>query len=223
VGQEFIIKTDHKSLSFLSDHKATTKIQQKTLLKLMDLNFKIQHKKGISNAAADALSRCVVLPSVHVVSGSAPSWLERVVEGYADDPQAQELLLEFSIASPNTKGYSLIQGVIKHRNRVWIGNNKLAQDHIMEDLHNSGIGGHSGIQATYKRIKALFAWPRMKTCVTDFVRACQICQQAKVEHVKLPGLLQPLPVPSQAWSTVSLDFIEGLPKLGGYDVIFSGD
>jgi transposase InsO family protein len=41
-----------------------------------------------------------------------------------------------------------------------------------------------------------------------------------VEHTKLPGLLQPLLVPSQAWSTVSLDFIEGLPKSGGYDVIF---
>jgi hypothetical protein len=41
-----------------------------------------------------------------------------------------------------------------------------------------------------------------------------------VEHTKLPGLLQPLLVPSQAWSTVSLDFIEGLPKSRGYDVIF---
>jgi len=44
-------------------------------------------------------------------------------------------------------------------------------------------------------------------------------QQAKCEHVKLPGLLQPLHVPEQAWSTVSLDFIERLHKSEQYDVI----
>jgi transposase InsO family protein len=37
--------------------------------------------------------------------------------------------------------------------------------------------------------------------------------------VKLPRLLQPLPVPVRAWTTVSLDFVEGLPKSEGYDVI----
>jgi hypothetical protein len=39
--QQFIIKTDHRSLLFLTEQKATTKLQQKALLKLMDLNFKI--------------------------------------------------------------------------------------------------------------------------------------------------------------------------------------
>lgn len=53
----------------------------------------------------------------------------------------------------------------------------------------------------------------------DYVQGCEICQQAKTEHCKSPGLLQPFPVPLQAWTTVSLDFIEGLPKSGGYDTI----
>jgi len=51
----------------------------------------------------------------------------------------------------------------------------------------------------------------MKQMVTAFVQHCQICQQAKTERIKSPGLLQPLPVPSQAWEIVCLDFIEGLP------------
>lgn len=37
--------------------------------------------------------------------------------------------------------------------------------------------------------------------------------------MKVPGLLQPLSIPTQAWQSVSLDFIEGLPKSGSYDVI----
>ena len=40
-GQEFIIRTDHRSLLFLTEQRAHTKLQQKALLKLMDLNFKI--------------------------------------------------------------------------------------------------------------------------------------------------------------------------------------
>lgn len=102
---------------------------------------------------------------------------------------------------------------------MWIGNKKLAQSHILRSLHHSGIGGHSGIHATYQRVKSLFAWPKLKQFVTLFVQACQIYQQAKSEHVKSPSLLQPLPVPEQAWATISLDFIEGLPKSGDFDVI----
>ena len=102
---------------------------------------------------------------------------------------------------------------------MWIGNNLLAQNHILQALHSSAIGGHSGIHATYHRIKSLFAWPHLKETVTAFVQSCDICQKAKSEHVKLPGLLQPLPVPSQAWSTICLDFIEGLPKSGTFNVI----
>ena len=100
-----------------------------------------------------------------------------------------------------------------------MGNNTIAQQHIMQALHAGAVGGHSGVQATYQRIKALFAWPKLKQTITQFVQGCQICQQAKHEHVKLPRLLQPLPVPEQAWHTMSLDFIEGLPKSYKWDVI----
>lgn len=86
-------------------------------------------------------------------------------------------------------------------------------------MHISGIGGHSGINGTYHRVKSLFAWPKLKQTVTAYVQSCSVCQQAKVEHVKLPGLLQSLAIPTQAWATVCLDFIEGLPKARGFDSI----
>jgi IS30 family transposase len=46
-----------------------------------------------------------------------------------------------------------------------------------------------------------------------------VCQISKTEHVSYPGLLQPLPIPDQKWSDISLDFVEGLPKSRGKDVI----
>jgi len=51
----------------------------------------------------------------------------------------------------------------------------------------------------------------MKTSVKEFVNACVTYQQAKAERVPYPGLLQPLPVPDQAWKVITMDFIEGLP------------
>jgi hypothetical protein len=211
LAQEFVIKIDHMSLLYLTEQKATTKLQHKAFLKLMDLNFKIQYKKGISNTAADALSR-QPHSEVNAISVCQPVWMEKVLQGYYDDEEAKQLLSELNICPANEKGYSLHDGIIKLNNKIWIGNNKLAQNHITQALN-------SGMQATYMRIKALFFWPRMKQTIADYVQACQVCQQAKVEHVKLPGLLQPLPVPSQAWEVVSMDFVEGLPKSGTFDVI----
>lgn len=59
----------------------------------------------------------------------------------------------------------------------------------------------------------------MKKSVQDYIATCEVCAQAKPEHCKLSGLLQPLPVPSHAWHTISLDFIEGLPKSKTFDTI----
>jgi ribosomal protein L21E len=59
----------------------------------------------------------------------------------------------------------------------------------------------------------------MKEAVRKYVQQCVVCQQAKGEHIKLPGLLSPLPIPTEAWGTISMDFVKGLPKSGGYDCI----
>jgi hypothetical protein len=135
------------------------------------------------------------------------------------DSSTKQLLTELSISGSNDKGFSLHNGLIRYKGCIWLGNHTDAHQAILLALHDSGIGGHSGISVTYSKIKALFAWPRMKQDITDYVNKCQVCQQAKSEHSKLPGLLQPLPVPTEAWQIVSLDFIEGLPKSSKFDTI----
>lgn len=49
--------------------------------------------------------------------------------------------------------------------------------------------------------------------------ACEVCKRCKSETVAYPGLLQPLPIPDQAWESISMDFIEGLLKSEGRDNI----
>jgi len=83
----------------------------------------------------------------------------------------------------------------------------------------SPLGGHSGFLKTYNRVKTEFFWDGLKSDIQKFVVECLVCQQNKVETFKIPGLLQPLSIPSQCWEEVSMDFITGLPKSEGKSVI----
>ena len=47
-----------------------------------------------------------------------------------------------------------------------------------------------------------------------------ICQRNKTLALSPAGLLTPLEVPNRVWEDISMDFMEGLPKAGGYEVIF---
>jgi transposase InsO family protein len=115
--------------------------------------------------------------------------------------------------------FTLLNGLIYYKDKLWVGNNTAMQQKLILQMHSSPVGGHSGIPATVKCLKALFAWPGLKKHVYAFVKSCPTCQQAKPERVKYPGLLQPLQTPSAAWQVISLDFVEGLPQSHGYNCI----
>jgi hypothetical protein len=122
------------------------------------------------------------------------------------------------IQSPNEQGYSLHQGIIRRNGVIWIGDNSALRTKLITALHDSVVGGHSGVHATYHRVKKCFGGRDLRMMLL-FVGQCQVCQEAKSERVHPPGLLQPLPIPTGAWEDVSMDFVEGLPKSEGFDTI----
>ena len=91
------------------------------------------------------------------------------------------------------------------------------------EFHSSLIGRHSRFLKTYHTVKKDFFWNGLKTDVQKFVTKCLVFQQNKVETIKTPGLLQPLSIPSQRWIKVLMNFIIGLPKSKGNNVILVVD
>jgi hypothetical protein len=81
------------------------------------------------------------------------------------------------------------------------------------------VGGHSGILCTYSRLKQSFFWEGMKHDVQRHVAACDECQRNKSNSHSPVELLQPLPVPTQVWEDISLDFMDGLPTSDGKTVV----
>ncbi|WVZ86941.1 hypothetical protein U9M48_033652 [Paspalum notatum var. saurae] len=219
-NQEFIIYTDQRSLTHLSDQRLNTPWQQRVFTKLLGLQYRVVYKPGLTNRAADALSRRVH-PDAQVlaISNVDQVWVNAVIKGYESNPDAQSLISKLAVAPDAVSNFSLASGLLRHKSRIWLGHNEALHQQIMSTLHSGPIGGHSGFPVTYRRIAKLFSWKGMKKDVKLFVANCQVCAQAKPDRAKLPRLLLPLPVPSSAWQIISMDFIEGLPRSSGKDCI----
>ncbi|KAJ4753877.1 polyprotein [Rhynchospora pubera] len=224
VGGKFIIKTDQISLKHLLEQRLTNAMQHKGLCKLLGLDYVIEYKRGCENKVADALSRRVEPDSsasvqLMAVSEIIPDWITEVKQSYIHDAWAIDLLEKLQEGALTGSNYSLQEGVLRYKHRICVGESHQWRDKLLKEMHASSLGGHSGILGTYQRLKSTFYWPHMKQSVHDFVKHCQVCQMAKGEHVSSPGLLQPLPIPAEAWTSISMDFIMGLPRSEGKDVI----
>jgi hypothetical protein len=74
---EFVIFTNQRSLTHLSDQRLHTYWQQKMFTKLIGLQYKIVYKRGSDNRAVDALSRHPA-PSAQLLA----IWLHKIQKGY---------------------------------------------------------------------------------------------------------------------------------------------
>nr|XP_009597520.1 uncharacterized protein LOC104093472 [Nicotiana tomentosiformis] len=53
----------------------------------------------------------------------------------------------------------------------------------------------------------------------SFLQGCDIFRRSKIALAKYLGLLRPLPIHKAVWAEISLEFVEGLSKSKGFDVI----
>jgi hypothetical protein len=120
-------------------------MQKKAMLRLMGLQFKVVYRKGKKNVPADALSRMAHLMSLQAVSVAQPDWIQEVLNAYVTDNQAQQLLAQLAVHSPDEQGYTLEKGLIKYKGKLWIAQNSSLRTKLINVMHSSAVGGHSGI------------------------------------------------------------------------------
>jgi hypothetical protein len=145
--------------------------------------------------------------------------LTEVEKTYHQDEKCTQLLQELAVKPDSHPHYKLQANILRYKNRIVIGKTTDLKEKIFQSFHSSSFGGHSGSRVTYHRMKHLFYWPHMKQYIADKIAICPICQISKTERVHYPGLLDPLNIPTTKWSELSMDFVEGLPKSKGKNVI----
>jgi hypothetical protein len=107
-------------------------------------------------------------------------------------------MTKLAVDASSVLEFSLINGRLKYKNRIWVGNDYHLQLKIVTAFHSSAVSGHSGISIIYHRVKKLFALKGLKYAIQEFVLSCLTCEQSKSYRAKSPGLLQPLSIPDGA-------------------------
>ena len=83
---------------------------------------------------------------------------------------------------------------------------------LLQEQHDTAYSGHPSHSVLYAELARHYFWPGMSKDVKKYVKSCDTCQRQKDGHQHPYGLLQPLPIPSRPWGSISMDFIVQLPK-----------
>ena len=121
--------------------------------------------------------------------------------------------------SEATDKFSLQNGLLLYKGRIFLGRNYNLKSKVLSLVHDNPLGGHLGYLKTFHRAKTDWFWWGMKQDLKDYIKCCGICQRIKHETSNPAGLLQPLAIPHTPWTSISMDFVEGLPKSQKHDVV----
>ncbi|KZV41973.1 peroxidase 64 [Dorcoceras hygrometricum] len=220
LGRKFVVVTDHRSLTSLLKQRVTTPDQQHWIRKLLGYEFDIKYKAGTQNCAADALSRRQE-EGLELKGISVPIWIEHeeIKAAVQQDPKLRNIIQELANGTRAEGPYSLVNGVLLHRGRVVVPRESPWPRKLIYEAHMTPMGGHSGALKTLKRVASSFFWAGMQGDIAQFIVECDICQKQKYAATKPAGLLQPLAIPAAIWEDLSMDFIVGLPKSRGFEII----
>jgi len=185
--------------------------------KAMGFNIEIQYRPGLENKAADALSRLHSPVELTTISSQGFVDSQVVNTQVEDDPFLSKIKKRLQEDSEVHPQFSVEHGRLLYKGRLALPQSLPLIAAILSESHSSPTGGHSGFLRTYKRLTSELYWVGMKRDIKKFVEECPICQQSKNLALSPAGLLQPLPIPHLVWEDISMDFIEGLPKSGGYN------
>ncbi|KAK0578899.1 hypothetical protein LWI29_017944 [Acer saccharum] len=118
--------------------------------------------------------------------------------------------------STKNREFFLVDSFLFRGNQLCVPEGSLRL-HIIKELHGEG---HVGRDRTLQLVRDSYFWPTIRREVDRFVERCHVCQVAKGKATNA-GLYMPLPIPSQPWTELSMDFVLGLPRTQrGFDSIF---
>ncbi|KAL5738445.1 hypothetical protein ACOSP7_031206 [Xanthoceras sorbifolium] len=212
--KEFVIHTDHESLKHLKGQHKLNKRHARWVEFIETFPYVIRYKQGKENIVADALSRRYTLLST----------LDAKILGFEHIKDLYPLDCDFcedyvSCEKSASGKYFRHEGFLFRDNKLCIPNCSL-RDLLVRESHGGGLMGHFGVAKTLAVLQEHFYWPHMKRDVERLCGRCVTCRQAK-SRVQPHGLYTPLPIPSEPWIDISMDFVLGLPRSKrGRDSVF---
>lgn len=136
--------------------------------------------------------------------------------GYKDDEFWHRIKKEMTKPEgiPKSKEISLSECDIRKdhlyfRDRLYIPNlpkNEL-RTFLLQLAHDSVESGHPGGRRMFELVSRDYFWPGLQAEIDQFCANCHLCHRNKGSQDRYKGALKPLPLPSQRWRHISVDFI----------------
>ncbi|KAK0579041.1 hypothetical protein LWI29_020082 [Acer saccharum] len=124
---------------------------------------------------------------------------------FDSDPHFSEIMA--AVREGRNSEFVLVDGFLFRGNQLCIPECSLRLQ-IIKEIHGAG---HVGRDRTLQLVKASYFWPTIRKEVERYVERCRVCQVSKGKATNA-GLYRPLPIPTQPWTDLSMDFVLGLPR-----------
>ena len=86
---------------------------------------------------------------------------------------------------------------------------------ILYEFHDSPVGGHRGMNKTYRTIKSQYSWPNMRREVEEYVKQCRSCQVNKMLIPKHKALMEITTTAEHPFDKCYLDIVCSVPVTQG--------
>ncbi|CAI5702336.1 unnamed protein product [Peronospora effusa] len=184
-------------------------------------DFEARHQESVSRAKAQVESSTLAaMKAYHVTSSMASD----IKECYSQDEHCRLLLDHFggrkvtlpSHLKAKLNRFSYSDGLLWHQLspcdplRIYVPHDTDLKLMILHECHDAPSSGHLGREKTFLRVSEEFWWPHLYRWVANYIRSCEECQRIKPAPSN-SAPLKPLPIPTECWKSVSLDFMFGLP------------
>ena len=158
------------------------------------------------------------------ISRLESSLASEIKERYSGDEQCRLLISYFvkgedKLTPPlraKLSRFSYSDGLLWHQLspcdplRIYVPHDTDLKLRILHECHDVPHSGHLGREKTFVQVTNEFWWPHLYRWVANYIRSCEQCQRVK-SSASGSAPLKPLPIPSECWKSVSLDFFFGLP------------
>ena len=226
-GKQFTLYTDHRPLERLSH--LHTKTLNRLQLAMLEYDFVIQYKKGIT-MPADFLSRSKIDENA---AAAIDPFTPNLAQEQALDPDIVKLKFFHEKNSwPQGTSKKDIQRISPLLNKFFVRDRQIwvrlsdferqrtalylpfkFRKRALCEAHGSILSGHDAVGKTYIRITDSYYWPGIKSDIANHIQSCLQCQLRKKQS-KPPTLLHPLPTVDQPNQRVHVDLFGPLKVSG---------
>lgn len=151
IGNEFVLCSDHQALKFLGGQRRISQdMHARWITFLEKFPYRLRHKLGIENKAADALSRRVALLATlrYEIVG-----FDCLKNNYESDEDLGEKWKNCQCNQP-TEDFHISEGFFMKGNRLCLPRTSLLEK-VIRDLHWRGLAGNLGRDKTIAAVEEI--------------------------------------------------------------------